>query len=87
MRKGISQRSKRFVVSDGSIKTNAPELNSWFRRKKITDAIRAQLVATGLTEAQGRPDFAVIWELGALNGRVIFDTVRQKVHKGAAWCK
>lgn len=60
---------KTFVIRDGSITNSAPELNSWFTRKQIADAIRAQLTAKGLTEAQGRPDIVVMWELGAMNGR------------------
>jgi hypothetical protein len=60
---------KTFLVRDGTTTTNTPELNSWFMRKKINDAIRANLSARGLTEAQGRADLVASWELGARNGR------------------
>src|SRR5688572_19171482 len=69
---------KTFVIRDGSITTNAPELNSWFTRKKIADAIRTQLTAKGLTEAQGRPDIVVMWELGAMNGRGVQETTNAR---------
>ena len=60
---------KAFLVRDGTMTTNTPELNSWFTRKKINDAIRAHLSARGFAETQGRADLVATWELGARDGR------------------
>jgi hypothetical protein len=60
---------KTFSLRDGTINTDAPELNSTLNRKRIADAIRTQLTAKGLSETQIRPDLAVTYELGTINRR------------------
>jgi hypothetical protein len=65
-----------FSIREGRATTTRPELNNKLIFKKIEDAIRAQLSAKGLTEAQNRPDVMVSFSVGEdrPNGpSVIFD--------------
>jgi uncharacterized protein DUF4136 len=62
---------KTFTLRQAQIDAKAPELNSPLVRKKIEDAIRAQLTAKGLTEVQNRPDLVVNFRFGSANRRQV----------------
>jgi Domain of unknown function (DUF4136) len=62
---------KTFTLRQAQIDAKTPELNSPLVRKKIEDALRAQLTAKGLTEVQNRPDLVVNFRFGAANRRQV----------------
>ena len=55
---------KTFSIREGRATTTRPELNNKLIFKKIEDAIRAQLSAKGMAEAQNRPDVVVGFSVG-----------------------
>jgi hypothetical protein len=62
---------KTFTINETQITARQPELNSPLVRNKITDTIRAQLVAKGLKEVQNRADIVVNYRLGATDRREV----------------
>lgn len=65
---------KTFSVRRGTIRSKSPEINNDIVRKKVESAIRAQLTAKGLTEAEAKPDLGVVWSLGAADRRELVRT-------------
>ena len=69
-------RIKTFLIRDGRATTIRPELDNRLFLANISDAIRRQLSAKGLTESPDRPDVTVSFTIGQdrPNGpSVIFD--------------
>ena len=62
-------RFKTFALHGGTIHAAKPELNNDLVRKKVEAAVRARLVAGGLTEAEAKPDLSVVWTLGPAERR------------------
>jgi hypothetical protein len=62
---------KTFALRQAQLTAKAPELNSSLTRKKIEDAIRAQLTAKGLEEVQNRPNLVVNFRFGAADKRQV----------------
>jgi len=62
---------KTFAINETQITARQPELNSPLVRNKITDAIRTQLVAKGLTEVPSRADLVINYRLGATDRREV----------------
>ena len=60
---------KTFVFREGQLTAKAPELNSPLVRKKIDEAIRAQLTAKGLREVQNQGDVVVTYRFGSVQRR------------------
>jgi Domain of unknown function (DUF4136) len=55
---------KTFSILEGRATTTRPELNNRLIFKKVEDAIRMQLSAKGLTEAQSQSDVVVGFRVG-----------------------
>jgi hypothetical protein len=67
---------KTFAIGEGSATTTRPELNNKLILKKVGDAIRAQLLAKGLTEGQNRADVVLSYTVGQdrrSGPRTVFD--------------
>jgi hypothetical protein len=62
---------KTFTIRQGQIQAKAPELNSTLVQKKIEEAIRTQLMAKGLTQAERRADLVVNFRLGSATKREV----------------
>ena len=62
---------KTFVLREGELNAKTPELKSPLVRKKIDEAIRAQLVAKGLREVQNQPDLVVTYRFGSAEKREV----------------
>jgi hypothetical protein len=67
---------KTFAILQGRANTTRPELNNKLILKKVEDAIRAQLLAKGLTDGQNRADVVLSYTVGQdrrSGPRTIFD--------------
>ena len=59
---------KTFVLREGELNSKTPTLQSPLVRKKIDEAIRAQLTAKGLREVQSQADLVVTYRFSSFRG-------------------
>lgn len=69
---------KTFALRRGTIHTKRPELNNDLVHKKVEAAIRAKLVAKGMSEVDSKPDVGVVWSLGAAERREVYRAPRAR---------